>query len=146
MTATQRHELQVRTREQEVFEFTLREQVESNRDLLATVQYEDQHSLRTREEAGRELEHTRARAADDAQQLAQEVAEQIDVGDRRTNQATICVLNLREELWETHEECVARERRAEQYRMGYWSEHERVLQGGGIYDNAVGVKDHEFRI
>ena len=31
MTATQRHELQARMREQEVFEFTLREQVESNR-------------------------------------------------------------------------------------------------------------------
>ena len=33
MTATQRHELQVRVREPEVFEFTLREQVESNREL-----------------------------------------------------------------------------------------------------------------
>ena len=54
-TTAHRQELQARIREQEVFEFALREQVESNRDLLAIVEHEVHHNIRLRERAGREF-------------------------------------------------------------------------------------------
>ena len=109
------------------------------------------NTIRLRAEAGRELEHTRARAADEVQRLAQEAAEQIYVKDRRANQSANCVLNLREELRGTEEESIARGIHADRIRAeylgchaGYRAEQERRLQGRGIYDNAVNVKDHEF--
>ena len=74
LSATQRRERQSRMREQEMFEYTLREQVRSNRDLLAVVQEEVLCNGRVRAEAGQELERTRARAADEIQQVAHEAA------------------------------------------------------------------------
>ena len=55
LTATQRRELQSRMREQEMFEYTLREQVQSNRELLSVVLEEARRNERLREEVGQEL-------------------------------------------------------------------------------------------
>ena len=58
LTATQRRELQSRIPEQEMFEYTLREQVKSNRELLAVAQEEVLCNGRLRAEAGQALERT----------------------------------------------------------------------------------------
>ena len=70
LTAAQRRELQPRMREQELFEYTLREQVQSSRELLFVVQEEVRRSERLREEVGQELERTRARVADELHHVA----------------------------------------------------------------------------
>ena len=74
MTTAQRQELQRRVRDQEVAERTLREQVESNRDLLAAVEHEVQQNQRLGDEAGRELGRTQAIAAGEVVRMAQQVA------------------------------------------------------------------------
>ena len=63
LTATQRRELQSRISEQGMFEVALREQVQSNRELLSIVQNEVRQTEQLRVEAGQALEVTRARAA-----------------------------------------------------------------------------------
>ena len=60
LTATQRRELQPRMRGQDMFEYTLGEQVQSNRELLSAVQEEVRRNEQLRVEAGQELEFTRA--------------------------------------------------------------------------------------
>ena len=55
LSATQRRELQSRVREREMFEYTLREQAQSKRELLPVVQEEVRRSGRLRQEAGQEL-------------------------------------------------------------------------------------------
>ena len=138
MTATQRRELQSRISEQEMFEVALREQVHSNRELLSTVQSEVQRNEQLRVEAGQALEVTRARAADEIQQVAHEAAEHIDDRNRRLDVAAGFVRRLQEELRESRAEAVVHTLLS--------PEQVRMQRGRVIYDNAVGQKEHELAL
>ena len=127
LTATQRRELQSRMREQEMFEYTLREQVQAARELLSVVQEEVRRSERLREEAGQELERTRARAADEIQQVAHEAAEQIDARGRRLDAAASFARQLQVELRESREDAASQRRQAELFHAEYQAEHQRFV-------------------
>ena len=113
LTATQRRVPQSRMRGQEMFEYTLREQVQSNRELPSVVQEEVRRNERLREEAGQELERTRARVATEVQQVAREAAEQIDARSRRLDVAAGFVRQLQEGLHESREEAAFQRRKSE---------------------------------
>ena len=146
MTATQRRELQSRISEQEMFEVALREQVHSNRELLFTVQSEVQRNEQLRVEAGQALEVTRARAADEIQQVAHEAAEQIDDRSRRLDVAAGLVRRLQEELRESRAEAAVHTILSQRRLGEYQAEQVRMQRGRVIYDNAVGQKEHELAL
>ena len=104
LTATQRRELQSRISEPEMFEVALREQVHSNRELLSTARNEVQQNEQLRVEVGQALEVTRARAADEIQQVAHEAAEQIGDRNRRLDVAAGLARRLQDELRESRAE------------------------------------------
>ena len=146
LTATPRRELQPRMREQEMFEYTLREQAQPNRELLPVVQEEVGHNERVCEEAGQELEVTRSRAANEVQQVAHEAAEQLDARNRRLDAAAGFVRQLQGELQESREEVISQRVASGKFYAEYQAEQRRMHMGQTIYDHAVGQKEHELRL
>ena len=134
LSATQRRELQSRISEQEMFDVALREQVQSSRELLSTVQNEVQQNEQLRVEAGQALEVTRARAADEIQQVAHEAAEQIGDRSRRLDVAAGLVRRLQDELRESRAGVVVHTMVSQQRLEAYHAEQLRVQRDRVIYE------------